>query len=646
MALRDPLVASEMEKTVLDWISWQGPDGYRFWRVETLMLQARALAAVVDDGEVDVEALRAWLPRVDDLICIAEREFHSCFIQSGATHPALLCATLYATHLGAWNDAEAVVKGVLAIPPLGDGKGFGMQPLVRIEAWRLLARCRGACGDTAGAWEALEHAASESRAVGYVWMEAASLRDMLEFVEGNAEVSSRRLQTRIDGVMELSKRATALGQTTNQPQVLTAADKDPASHTPDAAKYDMLLNGAVAQWMQAAQTHGYVAYTPLTLAALSQSYAEWAEAMEMFENAALVAPDSARRSYAVNVSLLHGSFPRLHLLPEFDQELITGKGCSKLRKNIEEYDFDAVHAECKSFGVALDIYLYGHNEAGLLHFNGDVETAKAGWRKQIEARKQMVALVEKGERKWGEYISEEVQFCYSILVGGMLAAGEMGMVRELIPHTWMGMALRDPLVASEMEKSVLDWMVSWQGPDGYRFWRVETLMLQARALAAVVDDGEVDVEALRAWLPRVDDRMYITEHEFHSCLWQSGATHPALLCATLYATHLGAWDDAEAVVKGVLAIPPLGDGKGFGMQPLVRIEAWRLLGRCRGACGDTAGAWEALEHAASESRAVGYVWMEAASLRDMLEWVEGDAEKASVHMRIAAVTSGFRTEKC
>ena len=418
-----------------------------------------------------------------------------------------------------------------------------------------------------------------------------------------------------------------------------------ASHTPDAAKYDMLLNGAVAQWMQAAQTHGYFACTPLTLAALSQSYAEWAEAMEMFENAALVAPDSARRSYAVNASLSHGSFPRLHLLPEFDQELITGKGCSKLRKNIEEYDFDAVHAECKSFGVALDIYLCGHNEAGLLLFNGDVETAKAGWRKQIEARKQMVALVEKGERKWGEYISEEAQFCYSILVGGMLAAGEMGMVRELIPHTWMGMALRDPLVASEMEETVLGF-ISWQDPDGYCFWRVETLMLQARALAAVVDDGEVDVEALRAWLPRVDDLMYITEHEFHSCLWQSGATHPALLCATLYATHLGAWDDAEAVVKGVLAIPPLGDGKGFGMQPLVRIEAWRLLGRCRGACGDTAGAWEALEHAASESRAVGYVWMEAASLRDMLEWVEGDAEKASVHMRIAAVTSGFRTEKC
>ena len=291
--------------------------------------------------------------------------------------------------------------------------------------------------------------------------------------------------------------------------------------------------------------------------------------------------------------------------------------------------------------MAADFYLYGSNELGVLLWNGDIEAAKAGWQKHIEAHKQIEALVQKGQRTWGEYLYEELFACSAMVIGGMLAAGEIGMVRELIPHTFAGIALRDPLVASEMEETARSSGFYWQDPDGYCFWRVETLTLQARALAAVADEGEIDVEALRAWLPRPDKLIYIAEHEFHFCGHMSGAAHPAILCATLYGTRLNAWDDAEAIVNGVLAIAPLGDGKGFGMQPPVRIEALRVLARCRGACGKAAEACEALEQAASESRAVGYVWMEAASLRDMLQWVEGDQEEASVQIRIAAVTSAF-----
>jgi len=77
------------------------------------------------------------------------------------------------------------------------------------------------------------------------------------------------------------------------------------------------------------------------------------------------------------------------------------------------------------------------------------------------------------------------------------------------------------------------------------------------------------------------------------------------------------------------------------MQCLACIEAWRLLAQCRGARGDGAGACEALQKAVSESEAAGYVWMEAVSLRDMLKWVAGDEEKASVRMRIKTVTAEF-----
>ena len=279
----------------------------------------------------------------------------------------------------------------------------------------------------------------------------------------------------------------------------------------------------------------------------------------------------------------------------------------------------------------------------MLLWCGDVEAAKDGWRKQIEARKKIGVFVQRGERLWNEYVYEELT-TRAVIAGGMLAAGETSMLRELLPHTFADVALRDPQVALELEQTLRASPFSWQHPDGFCFIRKETIMLQARALAAWVDDSEVDVEALRAWLPRPDELIYIAAHEgVHSHAHISGAAHPAILCATLYATRLGAWDDAEAIVDGVLAIPPLGDGKchPFGMQPLVRIEAWRLLARCRGACGKVDGACEALEQAAKESRAVGYVWMEAESLRDMLQWVSGNAEEGTVQMRISEVTSHF-----
>ena len=60
----------------------------------------------------------------------------------------------------------------------------------------------------------------------------------------------------------------------------------------------------------------------------------------------------------------------------------------------------------------------------------------------------------------------------------------------------------------------------------------------------------------------------------------------------------------------------------------MRIEAWRLLARCRGAKGDKAAAFAALEKAVGESKEVRYTWMEKVSLQDMLPWVEGAAQAA------------------
>ena len=228
------------------------------------------------------------------------------------------------------------------------------------------------------------------------------------------------------------------------------------------------------------------------------------------------------------------------------------------------------------------------------------------------------------------------------IAGCMLAAGEIGLLRSLLPHTFAHLALRDKSVMSELAKVMEPNHGLFYEAGDYSYCRIDSMMLQARALEVLVQDSEVNADDLRAWLPRPDELIFIAEHEFRFAGIMSGAAHPALACATLYATRLGAWDDAEAIANGLISIPPLGDGKCFGIDPLARIEAYRLLARCKGTKGNAAGARELLESAVSESQAVGYVWMEAKSLRDMLDWVEGDEEASRcVQERIDTATAKF-----
>jgi hypothetical protein len=190
------------------------------------------------------------------------------------------------------------------------------------------------------------------------------------------------------------------------------------------------------------------------------------------------------------------------------------------------------------------------------------------------------------------------------------------------------MSVGDPSFAVEWEKIYQASPFGKQvTPDGYCHWKFSTVMLLNCALAAVVDENTIDAASLRAWLPRPDDLVYIAQRERWWAAGMVGATHPSLLCARLYADRLGDWDDARAVVDGFLAIPKI------EMNPLARIEAWRLLARCRGAKGDSTGACEALELAVEESKEVGFIWMERKALEDMLTWVGGGDAAAGVRKR-------------
>jgi len=78
---------------------------------------------------------------------------------------------------------------------------------------------------------------------------------------------------------------------------------------------------------------------------------------------------------------------------------------------------------------------------GLLLLFGDLQAARAGWLKQIDAWKQIAVLVQSGERTWGEYQTETMLLRATI--SAMMAAGEMSVARDLIQHTLSGIALAD-----------------------------------------------------------------------------------------------------------------------------------------------------------------------------------------------------------
>ena len=266
----------------------------------------------------------------------------------------------------------------------------------------------------------------------------------------------------------------------------------------------------------------------------------------------------------------------------------------------------------------MDCFLFGHNEFGLLLFYGDLDGACKGWAKNIDAWRNVKALADTGDINYGAYVTEQL---FGICTASsMMAAGEFGLLREWMKYALMGVAARDALVAETWKQTLHICPYYYQnGPEGAYaqiFGSFETALLRARALNAVLalndDDAAVlgaehdQEEPLRSWLPSADEllRISVRERELH--IFPSGAVHPALLCARLYASGLGEWGEAAKIAKGLLDMPRV------VTEPLMRIEAWRMLAECREATGDggPAASHEALEQAASEARQAGYVWYE------------------------------------
>jgi hypothetical protein len=173
---------------------------------------------------------------------------------------------------------------------------------------------------------------------------------------------------------------------------------------------------------------------------------------------------------------------------------------------------------------------------------------------------------------------------------------------------------------------------SWKTLDGRCYSTEATYLLLMRALTAQVETPtEAADAAIKAWMPTPAELLHITEFE---CVWRAayGAFHPALVCATLAGERLGDWPAAVEVAAGVLGIE--------AHNPLLRVQAHRLLGRAKAELGERGAACEAAECAAAEAAAARYTWLEMMALSDGLKWMgkEGGEEAEAIRARLRSVT--------
>lgn len=159
--------AAELEKHVTNVSRYMESWGMSCkWSQESAALMARCLGTVLlpDDDPALAESAE-WLPSPSQLLNIAGNEKAWDVFMVGAQHPALLGGLMYA-RIGRWREASFVAEGMLK---------HILQPLARIEALRLLARCDAAQGLLLAAQKTRQRAADEARQAQYFFLECELL---------------------------------------------------------------------------------------------------------------------------------------------------------------------------------------------------------------------------------------------------------------------------------------------------------------------------------------------------------------------------------------------------------------------------------------------------------------------------------------
>jgi hypothetical protein len=310
--------------------------------------------------------------------------------------------------------------------------------------------------------------------------------------------------------------------------------------------------------------------------------------------------------------------PRAMSLAVFSWDEVYGKGGELAREANNKYDFDKHHHVNKSAGVGADLFVNGFVSLPLLLHYGDLSSARVGWIKVLDAHKHIKEQAEACKTALEAHVGDVWNACH-LIAFGLLAAGEMGLLKSFMARNMGSLALRDE-AAKEAMSFFYKNRNDWRSPTGHMHSTLASWLLMVQALQMMTEeDTKASRKVLAAWLPPLSTLQRIVEFETAFRIQSFGSCHPSLLCASLNGERLGAWDVAEAVASKLLEVEEF--------NPLCRVEAGRLLCRARASLGRREGACEAASRAADEAARTGLWWLEMLALRDWLRY--GGAEAGS-----------------
>ena len=348
---------------------------------------------------------------------------------------------------------------------------------------------------------------------------------------------------------------------------------------------------------------------------------------------------AARAGGALNSLSLSSTL--LHADPAYSYEGDFGANGEALRSLCAWYEHEIHHADLKR-STGRDVLCSGIGGALLLLRWGAFAEATASWEAARAAWSSITANVHQEKATWRTYridlIDQRSARAIAMAAGRQADAmalftcspeGEyFAALRQLdggattaddaqaVGHTLMG---KDPVEQRRRTLSALEGHVAalQQYMEHWGMactWTAQSFALMARAVGMLLVPP-VPWEALHAsgaysvaWLPTPDELIALAATERAWDVYMSGAQHPSLACALLYA-RLGKWAEAQQVAHGLVDCLK---------QPLARIEAHRLLARCATAMGNSSEASTAwLCVAASEAAAAGYQWLELSVAREI-----------------------------